>query len=140
MSSSDRPDPQLELVYAWEDSWWGWNKSLISFDESQRWIKLACRAFEVHAPSVTRHYTRALSWSIPQYNIISMQNDGGLNIPISLHEASHHIVWHRYGDKAHDHGPTFVGVYLRLLEKAKVASPEALRSSLKKFNVRWRQI
>ena len=129
----------------WEDTWAGWDKNTTTLAVCRKHIERACKRFGIKPPIVKQHDTNAVSWSTPQKNIISMQGYGpdglgGLNVPIALHEAAHHIIYHRVGLRPQDHGPTFLGVYLWLLENAKVASGAALRASAKTGKLKWREI
>lgn len=56
----------------------------------------------------------------------------------AMHEASHHIVFKLCGYRVQDHGPTFLGVYLWLLERSGVAPQSALHASAREFKLKWR--
>lgn len=76
-------------------------------------------------------------------NLISLQavgplDKGGKNMAVAMHEAAHHIVFKLCGWRVKDHGPTFLGVYLWLLEKSGVAPKAALHASARVFKLRWR--
>lgn len=114
MSIHERADPQVKPLYKWEAAN-GWDDSTISFNKSKSLIIWACKIYNVEPPKVQLHTTRLLPWSCSDENIISMQRDKYLNVPISLHEASHHIVNKLYGARPQDHGPTFLRIYLDLL-------------------------
>lgn len=137
-------DPQKDALYEWEDSFWGWNRNLVSLAECRRYVETACAYYRVRPPKVTQHHVCSISWSIPSESVISLQakgskpGKGGRNIPTALHEAAHHIVYWTFGERVQDHGPTFLGVYLWLLEKADVAPAAALWGSAKGKGLRWR--
>ena len=107
-------DPQVNRLYRWE-SRNGWDVSNISFAQAKRIIFHACHHYGVAHPEVRLHTTRSLPWSISELNLISLQRDRYLNIPVALHEATHHIVDHLHGSRPQEHGATFMGVYLDLL-------------------------
>ena len=130
-------DPQKKKVYAWEDSWWGWNRSTVSYLECQRVIRRACRLFKVKPPIVIEHSGRRYSEYDPETDTISMRSEKELNIPISLHEATHAIIWKLYGEKVQDHGPEFVGVYLWLLAEFQVAPAAAIFPSAETAGLEW---
>jgi hypothetical protein len=130
-------DPQKKKVYAWEDSWWGWDRSTISFQESQRIIQRACRLYRVRAPKIVEHLGRNSSEYDPNTDTISMRSEWELNPAISLHEAAHAIIWKLYGDSVQDHGSEFMGIYLWLLEKFKIASRSALIASTWAYKLQW---
>jgi hypothetical protein len=127
-------DPQLKSVYAWENKM-DWNGSDISFLKAVMLIEDACRRYKVKSPTVKLHKTHHLPFSIPEQNIISLQRDRYLNVPITLHEAAHHIVYHLHGARAQDHGPTFMAVYLDLLKASKIDAYE----SAEKHGLKWKR-
>ena len=131
-------DPQITALYNWEGSN-GWDSNRTSFKKARAAILSACRHFWVEPPEIRLHKTRSLPWSKPGQMLISLQRDRYLNIPIALHEATHHIVFHLFGDKPQDHGPTFLGIYLHLLERAKVKTRANLRASARAYGLKWRE-
>ena len=136
-------DPHREAVYSWEDSWPGWGRNHLSLKECETLVHAACDAHKVPRPSVSQHQKRSFSWSIPSKNLISIQGGehrgrGGRNVATVLHEAAHHIAWHLYGERIQDHGPTFLGVYLELLIRARVAPKIALESTARSFKLKWK--
>lgn len=139
-------DPQKEALYDWEDEWKAWNVNSISLAHCRRIIRTACRYFKVQVPKVRQHKEWASSWCIPEYDTISMQgaargvDGGGKNPATAIHEATHQIVWKIYGDKPHDHGPTFLGIYMWLLEKARIAPATALHASARAHGLKWREL
>jgi hypothetical protein len=138
MPISFRADPQLKPLYAWEERN-GWNDSTISFKSAKKHIIDACNYYKVVIPEVRLHATRNLPYASQHNNFISLQRDRYLNVPVSLHEAAHHIVWQKYGARPQDHGPTFLGIYLHLLEKAKITLPGGLRASAKAAKLKWKE-
>ncbi len=111
-----RADPQLKRLYRWESTN-GWDNNTINFNTAKSIIISACGLFEVDPPEVQLHTSHALPFSIPAWDLISLQKGKYLNVPICLHEASHHIVNKLRGARPQDHGPTFLGIYLHLLNK-----------------------
>jgi hypothetical protein len=133
-------DPQLKSVYSWENKM-GWNGSDISRMHAVMLIEQACRKYKVKSPIIKFHTSRALPYSVPEENIISLQTHRYLNIPITLHEAAHHIVWNLYGCRVQDHGPTFMGVYLDLLEGSDIDAYESAKNhglKWKKHDLKWK--
>src|SRR5208282_5290797 len=96
MPISQRADPQIKLLYRWEAAN-GWDDNTIQFEEAKSAIISACKLYNVEPPDIQLHTTRSLPWSYPEQNIISLQRDKYLNLPIALHEASHHIVHKLHG-------------------------------------------
>lgn len=133
-------DPHKDAVYAWEDSWPGWDKNHIGIRACRKLIHQACDDYKVKCPTVTAHHIRSLSFSIPSKGYISLQGwaherQGGLNVATALHEAAHHIAFALYGNRIQDHGATWLRIYLDLLIKARVAPEVALRASLRGFGI-----
>lgn len=64
----------------------------------------------------------------------------GKNAATALHEAAHLIAHDLYGDRGQDHGPTFLGVYMWLLETAGVAPRIALHATARAHGLRWRKV
>ncbi len=142
VSSSHDLDPHKEQVYDWEDSWPGWNRNHIGINACRNLIAVACRHYNVKCPTVRVHHVRSMSFAIPTKCYISLQgwaseDRGGLNVPTALHEAAHHIAWSLHGNRIQDHGATWLGIYLDLLIRAKVAPEVALKASLKSFRLRY---
>jgi len=140
---ADTLDPWRDTVYEWEDSWPGWGKNHISLKAVKALIAHACDQYEVPHADVTQHLERTYSWSRPTTDDISIQGGkhrakGGRNVATTLHEAAHHIAWHLHGDRIQDHGRTFLGIYLDLLIRAKVAPRVALEASARSFKLKWK--
>ena len=79
---------------------------------------------------------------MPTVDRISLQGGaprapGGRNVATALHEAAHHIAWYLHGDRIQDHGRTFLGIYLDLLIRAKVAPRVALEASDRAHKLKW---
>jgi hypothetical protein len=145
VSASKDLDPQRLTVYAFEDSWPGWNKNHIGINACRKVIYHACDDYKVDRPKVQVHHVRSLSYTVPSESRISLQgwayeDKGALNVAIALHEAAHHIAHTRHGDRIQDHGPTWLGLYLDLLIKARVAPEVALKASLRSFGLKWRSV
>lgn len=136
-------DPQKARLYAWEDSFWGWNYNLVKLGKCREVIRFAANLYGIKPPSVRSHHKISMSWSIPQSREISLQSKGsipgkgGLNYPTALHEVTHQIIWDYYGKAVQDHGPEFVGVYLWLLAQAGIVPYEALTESLDQAGIRY---
>jgi len=139
-------DPQKEALYAWEDTWYDWGENSLTLAQCRKLIRGACRKYGVPPPAVKQH-TRSMSWCMPTAYLISMQaaspekpNRSGKNPATALHEAAHHIAYFYFKDKIQDHGPSFLGIYMWLLESAKIAPEVALHASARKHGLRWRHL
>ena len=136
-------DPHKDDVYRWEDSWPGWDKNHVTLKDCRTVIDLACRAYDVSCPVVKVHHKRSISFCVPTKGYISLQGwafkaQGGLNVATALHEAAHYIAWHLHKERIQDHGPTFFGIYLDLLIRAKVAPRVALEATARTHKLRWK--
>lgn len=121
----------MNRLYRWESAN-GWDDNTISFNKAKSLIVSACKAYNVEPPEVVLHTTRALPFSYD--DMISMQRDKYLNVPVSLHEAAHHIVKSLHGMRPQDHGPTFLRIYLDLL----IRNGFDMYNSAKAKGLRWK--
>ncbi len=136
-------DPHRNAVYQWEASWPEWNRNLIGLPACRKLVWAVCDHHKVPRPTVVEHSGGSYAWSMPAHNRISIQGGehlqrGSRNVPTALHEAAHHIAWHKYGEKIQDHGPTFLGLYMDLLERAQVAPRVALEATARSHQLKWR--
>ena len=146
MAPKASADPHREAVYEWEDSWYDWGANTCSLTDCRALVRTACAHFKLPPPAVRQHNKAALSYCIPAHMVISLQavgsrpGRGGKNPATALHEAAHYIAWKKYGERIQDHGQTFLGVYMWLLEEAKIAPSVALHASARSHGLRWRSI
>ena len=134
-------DSQQARVYRWEEGWIDWNRNTITLQECRELVKWACRHFRLKvSPRVKQHMNRALSYSISEHCLISLRADQHKNRAVVLHESAHFITDEIFGDKVQWHGKEFMGVYLRLLIKARVAPAVALIASAKASGLIWDEV
>lgn len=133
----DEDDPQKAAVYAWETAWKPWNYSTLALPECRWWVEEACKRFDVAPPRVRQHRTKEYPWCHVKLRVISF-SPAGRNAPTALHEAAHQIAWDYFGDSIQDHGRTFIGIYLWLLEWSGVAPRIALRATARSHKLKWR--
>lgn len=139
----DAADPQKDGVYSWEDGHHGWNLNTHTLPYLRGLIRQACERYGVEPPYVTVHMKCSLSYSAPADMVISLQGigtkpgRGGLNPATALHEAAHHVVYWMWGSRPQDHGPTFLGLYIELLEAFGILHSKA---EAKEWGLRWRQV
>lgn len=134
-----RTDPQQAALYRWESEWKAWNREELTLAECRACINWACDQFKVSPPRVRTHPGKAYPWFDTDLHAISFSKKGK-NVATALHEAAHAIVFDQHGATVQDHGPTFLGVYLWLLETAGVAPRIALRATARAHGLRWRPI
>lgn len=134
-----KSDPQCKAVYEWEDSWLDWNRESLTLAEVRRWVALACRAFRMPPPPVRQHAGNATTFALSDGSLISF-NHVHKNPAIALHEAAHYICDRMFeGKKLHSHGPTWLGIYMLLLETARIAPKTALYATARAHGLRWRR-
>lgn len=146
------PDPQRDILYAWEGKWGDWSRKTSSLRTCRQYVHTACAYYGIPPPKVKSHGGRAYSWyqadaayahtvtvraGGKHKSVISFNRHRGLNIPTALHEAAHAIASVVLPWEMADHDPCFVGIYLWLLVKAKVAPRAALEASLTAAGVKW---
>lgn len=138
-------DPQRAAIYAWEDTWPAWYLNTHTLTELRYIVRHACKLYRTAPPSVIQHNRRSMSWCDVEDGRISFQavgpsGRGGKNVPVALHEVAHLVVFRRFGLRPQDHGPTFLGVYLWLLAKARIAPRVALEASARACGLKWREV
>jgi hypothetical protein len=122
-------DRQRTKVYAWEDTWGCASNRGLKLAGARHWVRWACGQYGIKPPIVRGHYRvrGGTSFYQPDDHIIEFRKRH-LNIWVSLHEAAHAIC-DILLDVEEAHSPQWLGIFLALLEKAKVAPGVALRAS-----------
>lgn len=137
---ADPLDPQKEKLYAWEDKWLSWNLDTLTLAECRVMARTACRLARVPCVPILQHKGTS------EYDCIAgkirlqrrgKRGRGGKNPSQVLHEVAHYIVFNRSGWRPQDHGPTFLGVFIRLLAAARVAPLIALEASARAAGLKW---
>jgi hypothetical protein len=131
-------DPQQDSIYRWEGSWKAWNRAELTVTECRSAIAWACDQYGVAPPRVKQHAGKSYPWCDVEKRVVSFSLKGK-NVATALHEAAHLIVSDIFGDRVQDHGPTFLGVYMWLLETAGVAPRIALHATAHAHGLKWRQ-
>jgi hypothetical protein len=132
-------DPQQDSVYRWEGEWRAWNRAEFTLAECRAAINWACSKYDVGAPPVRQHNTKEYPWYDVKLHAMSFSAKGK-NAATCLHEAAHLIAYDYFGDRIQDHGPTFLGIYMWLLEAARVAPRVALHATARSHGLKWRVI
>lgn len=141
--TQEKTDPQCQSLYQWEDDWLLWNRNTHSLPVLRKIIRVVCKLYKVTAPAVSGHKNKQYSYYLPGRHSISLQGGkkhryGGRNPATALHEAAHHIAGQLHGKTIQDHGPTFLRIYLDLLERARVAPRIALEATARSHSLKWR--
>lgn len=132
-------DRQTKALYDWENTWGSFCRAeWTTLHAPRKNIRKACRLYRVPVPTVV--------WlpkptGYPDYNPVIHQirvsNDRYNNAPTALHEAAHAIHDWLFGADGEPHSPVFVGIYLHLMIKWRVAPATALVASLIEAGVRF---
>jgi hypothetical protein len=118
----------------------GHSQHRVSMKTLRRQVRRTCKLLGVVPPTFK---TRSMS----RYGIIDTSFDPprmtldakyGRNFRAVAHELAHHIVWMKYGERAQDHGPTWVSVYTRILHCWRVVPEEGMRALCRKYGIRYR--
>jgi|GEM_PF-7012068 len=142
-------DSQQQAVYAWERQWRFWNRAGVPVQYLRRWVRWAERLYRV-PPATLLFPTRSKgvngNWLPSQCAPAAPWGSGAItlrphhrNVPIALHEVSHWIDGQLLGQFSgfEGHGPQWLGIYLYLLEKARVAPRVALHESAREAGLKW---
>ena len=135
-------DTQVDNVYAWEAAFDQFNICTLSLAECEKLVLKTLKAAGCKPVAVYQGPSNRYSWCMPVLRRICMQGPsrqgrGGMNVATVLHEVAHQIVYDRYGDKTQDHGPTFMGMYRRLLLDHKIMTEKEFRLTSLKFGLKW---
>lgn len=131
-------DPQQNAVYAWERQFADWNRQTLNIRQVRSHVLAACRLYNLEPPPVKLHKGRAWAFSYCDGSLISFPR-WCCNPAIAMHETSHYIA-DRLFPRSQCHGPTWLGIYLGLLAKARVAPSTALEPSARAAGLRWIEI
>lgn len=135
-------DPQKASLYKWEDLFSSFGKRSETRADIRRLIHKASRRYDIEPP-IVRFVSKAKSPSLTATTFYDSADHSiqmgyrSCNAPIAMHEVSHAVIA-EYHESVEDHGPEFLGVYLDLLEWAKVAPRSALHASMKELGLRWK--
>jgi hypothetical protein len=132
-------EKQARKIVNWESEWLLWTREYLGLNSCRALVKWACDLYDVKYPKVSQHHKPHYSLAIPKKNLISMWVEQR-NHAIVLHEAAHHILHELHGNDFHDHGPEWLGIYMYLLEQAKLAPKIALTSSALEHGLVWKEM
>lgn len=134
---------------------WQWEFTNI-FDKPQkismrrlRWaVNKACALYQVKPPTVNKRMTKHGATSHYIYDTSKLHKPGRIellsihmNLPCVLHEVAHAIRFQRYPKlKEDDHGPTWLGIYIDLLDRFYVLPKHASKPSLAKWGLSFKRI
>lgn len=136
-----KSDPQRHKVYALERMMIGQSvNTRCTRDHLRSILAHACRKEKVPVPPlkfVHKPDEKIFGWTIaPPLEIILNSGFHGCNTFTLLHELSHYIADMRY-EGHHDHGPEFVKVYMRLLDRYRIIPAYAFKVMLEKHGIEY---
>jgi hypothetical protein len=137
-------DPQQKRVYRWEDSFRSFIERTTTRHELKGLIRKACRLYGIPTPVIKfrTKYERCgyitSEYDPETHKIVLGWND--TNHAIALHETAHAIADTLYGPFLCPHGDKWLGIYLRLLEWAKIAPRSALHASAREKGLKWSRV
>src|SRR5580658_2366996 len=108
----------------------------MTLQEVRDYVKTACAYYGLEAPPVRPLPGKQYAYCMGDGDHMGF-SEWCRNPAVALHESAHFITL-KLAPKAADHGPTWLGIYMWLLQKAVVAPPEALAASARKYNLKWR--
>lgn len=136
-------DPQQNGVYRWEAEWRAWNRSTATLPELRTVIRWALRRYGIkrQAPAVKQHSGGEYAFSIyhpHKRGVISFNRKWSKNAATALHEVAHQICDTVF--PAPDtpwHGVEWLGIYMALMQDAKVIPTVALHATAFAHNLKW---
>lgn len=128
-------DSQAATVYEWESEFADWNRRTDSIRRIRSYVRTACAHYGLKAPAVRNHGGKTWPYCAEDGSHISF-SQWGQNVAVALHEAAHFIVL-KLAPRAKDHGPTWLGVYLWLLNESGTAPTAALAASARAHGLHW---
>lgn len=132
-------DPQKKRVYVWENEWFDWCRGNLNLSECRAVVKWACDLYGLKTPRVAQHDDRSYSYcQMDPKPLINFRSDQK-NASVALHEAAHYICDTIFGGDLEDHSPQWMGIFLWLLEGARIAPRTALHASARAKKIKWVQ-
>ena len=137
-------DRQCDAAYAWESAFEHFNVCTLTLAECQKLCNETLDAAGQDRVAVQQGPSNRYSWCVPKLRLISMQGPsrkcrGGMNVATVLHECAHQITHDLSGDRTQDHGPTWLGLYRKLLLAREVMTAKEFQLTARKFKLRWRR-
>ena len=130
------------LAYAWEAAFTTWTLGGATPAQLREAVALACRLYRVPAPTVhlaTRntHAGKKLeSYYDPNVHHIVLRPRHH-EIGTALHEAAHAITDYLLGQTTDAHGAEWLGVFIYLLDRFKVAPRAGLEAHARKLGLKF---
>lgn len=133
------PDPQQRLVRLMEKrEFIGHEQHTITLKHLRRHLRRLSKLFNVPRPKLRVSENHGL---VAAYDYdtgtIELGKRAGKNLFTLAHEFAHHYVWVRCGDKAQEHGPTWVRAYARALHIVRVMPFESFLFVCRKWGVKF---
>jgi hypothetical protein len=138
-------DPQCDPAYAWEAAFDTFNVCTLTLEQCQLLVDNALKAASCLPVKVEQGPSCRYSWCMPVSRRIAMQGPsrkgrGGMNVATVLHEVAHQIAYDAFGDRVQDHGPTWLGIYRKMLIEHGVMTEKEFQLTARKFGLKWRNL
>jgi hypothetical protein len=132
-------DPQRRMVYHMEwREFIGNLRHTISCKDLRRATRKLAKAFSVPAPKlVFREERGCRAVYEPTSNTLKLGREHARNFYTLAHEFAHLVIWVRCGDRAQDHGPSWVTAYAQCLHVLRLMPPEAFFVVCRKYGVKY---
>lgn len=128
-------DPQERAVYVMERmELRGHRFHVASRETLRRAARRLSRSFNVHVPVLK--FKRLSRYGVWEDDVITLDDERGMNYLTLAHEMAHHVVFNRCGHRAQDHGATFVRAYAQALEVLRIMPVASMRALCRKYLIR----
>lgn len=101
----------------------------------RRSMKSVCRKLGIKPPTLKARGIPRCGELDSDRARLTLDKDFGRNFLVLAHELAHHIVWVRHGDRAQDHGPTWVKTYIRILHCLRVIPETGMRAVCRQYGI-----
>lgn len=134
------PDPQQELIRLMEKhEFRGLDHHTITLKRLKKAIRKLSKSFGVPVPKLTIRNepgcVAAYHYDNRGWHLIALGSDWR-NLFTLAHEFAHHYVWLACGNRAQDHGPTFVRAYACALQVLRMMPMESFLFACKKYGIK----
>lgn len=144
LRKSPRNDPQQEKAYAWEGDFCDWAGAHATRAAMRKAVLECCSIYRVPAPEV---WFRAKNRGARGRKLTSYYQPGShiivirprhMNLNTAVHEASHAVVdWILGWSSTQPHGPEWVGVFITLLDRMKIAPRAGLEAHARSMRLKF---
>jgi hypothetical protein len=102
----------------------------------QSYARLLARCYGVPNVRISIKKRRGYGGLYNTDGFIILDPKSGRNLATLAHEFAHHIVWVRHGNRAQDHGPTFVKYFAQCMSSVRLMPVASMRVICRRYGVR----